>query len=129
MPIEFFARIAVMFASHAPFDPEGGPMYIRETLKILDSLDVTDELRRKLYPPPHPGQCDQASRSEAVGERDGMEATAPPRRQLCRRRMDFRTDTSPTAPTPANGAVLRQLQSRQPRVADQAAALARKTFD
>ena len=24
-------------------------MYIRETLKILDSLDVTDELRRKLY--------------------------------------------------------------------------------
>ncbi|TKT69669.1 amidohydrolase family protein [Aquamicrobium sp. LC103] len=47
--IEFFGEDRVMFASDAPFDPEGGPMYIRETIRILDSLDVSDEVRRKLY--------------------------------------------------------------------------------
>ena len=47
--IEFFGEDHVLFASDAPFDPEGGPMYIRETLKILDNMDITDELRRKLY--------------------------------------------------------------------------------
>jgi aminocarboxymuconate-semialdehyde decarboxylase len=47
--IEFFGEDHVLFASDAPFDPEGGPMYIRETMRILDSLDVSDEVRRKLY--------------------------------------------------------------------------------
>jgi len=39
----------VLFASDAPFDPEGGPMYIRETLRVIDSLDVSKEDREKLY--------------------------------------------------------------------------------
>ncbi len=47
--IEFFGEDRVVFASDAPFDPEGGPMYIRETLRILDALDVTEEVRHKLY--------------------------------------------------------------------------------
>lgn len=47
--IEFFGEDRVLFASDAPFDPEGGPMYIRETIRILDSLDVSEEVRRKLY--------------------------------------------------------------------------------
>lgn len=47
--MEFFGEDRVLFASDAPFDPEGGPMYIRETIRILDSLDVSDEVRRKLY--------------------------------------------------------------------------------
>lgn len=47
--MEFFGEDHVLFASDAPFDPEGGPMYIRETIRILDSLDVSDETRRKLY--------------------------------------------------------------------------------
>ncbi len=47
--IEFFGEDHVMFASDAPFDPEGGPMYIRETIRILDALDVSDTLRKKLY--------------------------------------------------------------------------------
>ena len=38
--IEFFGAENVVFASDAPFDPEGGPMYIRETIAILDALDV-----------------------------------------------------------------------------------------
>lgn len=47
--IEFFGEDRVVFASDAPFDPEGGPMYIRETLRILDTLNVTEEVRHKLY--------------------------------------------------------------------------------
>ena len=47
--IEFFGEDRVVFASDAPFDPEGGPMYIRETLRILDALDVSEEVRNKIY--------------------------------------------------------------------------------
>ncbi|MBL4725883.1 MAG: amidohydrolase [Rhizobiaceae bacterium] len=47
--IEFFGEDHVLFASDAPFDPEGGPMYIRETIKIIDNMDISDELRYKLY--------------------------------------------------------------------------------
>lgn len=47
--LEFFGEDRVVFASDAPFDPEGGPMYIRETMRILDSEDFTDEIRRKVY--------------------------------------------------------------------------------
>jgi aminocarboxymuconate-semialdehyde decarboxylase len=39
----------VLFASDAPFDPEKGPMYIRETIKILDNLDISAEARAKIY--------------------------------------------------------------------------------
>jgi uncharacterized protein len=38
-----------VFASDAPFDPEGGPMYIRETIKVIDELEITDVERRKIY--------------------------------------------------------------------------------
>ena len=47
--LEFFGADNVVFSSDAPFDPEGGPMYIRETIKILDGLDISDENRRKIY--------------------------------------------------------------------------------
>ena len=47
--IEFFGEDRVVFASDAPFDPEGGPMYIRETIRVLDELDISDEVRRKIY--------------------------------------------------------------------------------
>ena len=30
----------VVFASDAPFDPEGGPLYIRETIRVIDSLEI-----------------------------------------------------------------------------------------
>ena len=38
----------MLFASDAPFDPEGGPMYIRETIRILDGLE-DEALKRKIY--------------------------------------------------------------------------------
>ena len=46
--VEFFGRDRVLFASDAPFDPEGGPMYIRETIRILDGLE-DEALKRKIY--------------------------------------------------------------------------------
>ncbi|MFT6784479.1 MAG: putative TIM-barrel fold metal-dependent hydrolase [Dinoroseobacter sp.] len=47
--VEFFGEDRVLFASDAPFDPEGGPMYIRETMRILDQMPITDTLRQKIY--------------------------------------------------------------------------------
>jgi aminocarboxymuconate-semialdehyde decarboxylase len=37
---DFFDRDKIVFASDCPFDPEGGTMYIRETLRILDELNL-----------------------------------------------------------------------------------------
>jgi len=47
--LDFYGIDHVLFASDAPFDPEGGPMYIRETLRAIDSLDISKEDREKLY--------------------------------------------------------------------------------
>lgn len=47
--IDFFGADRVLFASDAPFDPEGGPYYIRETVKILDELEIGEEDRKKIY--------------------------------------------------------------------------------
>lgn len=47
--LKFFGTEQVVFASDAPFDPEGGPLYIRETLKIIDSLDIQESERRNIY--------------------------------------------------------------------------------
>ena len=38
--LEFFPLEKIVFASDCPFDPEGGTMYPRMTLQILDSLDI-----------------------------------------------------------------------------------------
>ena len=47
--LEFYPHEKVMFASDCPFDPEKGPGYIRETIKILDSLDMPKEKRDDIY--------------------------------------------------------------------------------
>ena len=47
--LDFFGAEHVVFASDAPFDPEGGPMYIRETINIIDGLDISDADRNKIY--------------------------------------------------------------------------------
>jgi len=47
--LDFFGVDHVLFASDAPFDPEKGPMYIRETLKIIDRLPIPDEDRERIY--------------------------------------------------------------------------------
>jgi predicted TIM-barrel fold metal-dependent hydrolase len=47
--LEFFGADRVLFASDSPFDPEGGSLYIRDTIQILDSLDISEEERAKIY--------------------------------------------------------------------------------
>jgi aminocarboxymuconate-semialdehyde decarboxylase len=39
--LAFYPNDRIVFASDCPFDPEKGTYYIRETLKILDSLDLS----------------------------------------------------------------------------------------
>ena len=47
--LNFFGPDHVLFASDAPFDPERGPMYIRETIAILDRLPIPEADRQKIY--------------------------------------------------------------------------------
>ena len=47
--LEFFPRDKIVFASDCPFDPEGGAMYPRETLRILELLDLSKTDRDKIY--------------------------------------------------------------------------------
>lgn len=47
--LRFFGADHVLFASDAPFDPEQGPMYIRETINILDRLPIPREERERIY--------------------------------------------------------------------------------
>lgn len=47
--LKFFGTDQVVFASDAPFDPEGGPMYIRETIRVIDSLAIAEGEREKIY--------------------------------------------------------------------------------
>lgn len=47
--LSFFGADKVVFASDAPFDPEKGPMYIRETIRIIDELEISEEDRAKIY--------------------------------------------------------------------------------
>jgi len=47
--LSFFGADHMLFASDAPYDPEQGPMYIRETIKVLDALEIDEAARAKLY--------------------------------------------------------------------------------
>jgi aminocarboxymuconate-semialdehyde decarboxylase len=47
--LSFFGADQVVFASDAPFDPEGGTLYIRETIKVIDGLAISASDRAKLY--------------------------------------------------------------------------------
>jgi len=47
--LRFFGADRVLFASDAPFDPEKGPMYIRETIDVIDRLPITAEERDRIY--------------------------------------------------------------------------------
>jgi uncharacterized protein len=47
--LKFFGVDHVLFASDAPFDPEKGSMYIRETIAIVDRLPITKDEREQIY--------------------------------------------------------------------------------
>lgn len=47
--LDFFGADNVLFASDSPFDPEGGAGYIRDTIAIIDRLDISEDDRNKIY--------------------------------------------------------------------------------
>jgi aminocarboxymuconate-semialdehyde decarboxylase len=47
--LDFFGADKVVFASDCPFDPEGGPMFIREGIRSIEDLQLDKEDARKLY--------------------------------------------------------------------------------
>ena len=46
--LAFYPTEKVLFASDCPFDPERGTFYIRETLKILDGIDMPKAKRKAI---------------------------------------------------------------------------------
>jgi uncharacterized protein len=49
LAMDFFGKDKIIFASDAPFDPEGGRMFIRETIRALDEMEVDDATRAAIY--------------------------------------------------------------------------------
>jgi aminocarboxymuconate-semialdehyde decarboxylase len=47
--LDFYGEEQVLFASDAPFDPEKGPGYIRQTINIIEELDISPETRQKIF--------------------------------------------------------------------------------
>lgn len=47
--IEFFGHEHVLFGTDCPFDPEGGPQFIRDTIASLDALELSAEAREAIY--------------------------------------------------------------------------------
>jgi aminocarboxymuconate-semialdehyde decarboxylase len=47
--LEFYPHEKIVFASDCPFDPEKGTLYIRETIRILDEIDMPKDKREDIY--------------------------------------------------------------------------------
>jgi aminocarboxymuconate-semialdehyde decarboxylase len=47
--IDFFGPDRVLFGTDCPFDPEGGPTFIRESIRAIDSLKLAEPVRNKIY--------------------------------------------------------------------------------
>jgi aminocarboxymuconate-semialdehyde decarboxylase len=47
--LRFFGVERTLFASDAPFDPEGGRAYIRDTIEIMERLELSPAERRAIY--------------------------------------------------------------------------------
>jgi aminocarboxymuconate-semialdehyde decarboxylase len=47
--LDFFGAEKVVFASDCPFDPEGGPMFIRDGIRSIEELGLPESDKRKIY--------------------------------------------------------------------------------
>ena len=47
--LDFFGADKIVFASDCPFDPEGGPMFIREGIRSIEDLKLPEDVKRKIY--------------------------------------------------------------------------------
>jgi len=46
---DFFGADRIVFASDCTFDPEGGPMFIREGIRSVEELDLSETVKRRIY--------------------------------------------------------------------------------
>ena len=47
--LNFFGIDQVVFGADCPFDPEGGPLFIREIIQAINALDIPEADRKKIY--------------------------------------------------------------------------------
>ena len=47
--LDFFGPDRVLFGTDCPFDPEGGPAFIRESIRAIDSLRLAQPVRNQVY--------------------------------------------------------------------------------
>ena len=47
--LDFFGSKKVLFGTDCPFDPQGGPLFIKETIKAIDSLKLPKDDLRRVY--------------------------------------------------------------------------------
>jgi predicted TIM-barrel fold metal-dependent hydrolase len=47
--LDFFGAEHVLFGTDMPFDPEGGPGFVRDTIKAIGEMRVTDEVREQIF--------------------------------------------------------------------------------
>jgi aminocarboxymuconate-semialdehyde decarboxylase len=47
--LDFFGPKRVMFGTDCPFDPQGGPLFIRESIRAIDSLNLKAAEREGIY--------------------------------------------------------------------------------
>jgi predicted TIM-barrel fold metal-dependent hydrolase len=47
--LKFFGAERTLFASDSPFDPEKGSAYIRWTIDVINSLEITEEERHAIF--------------------------------------------------------------------------------
>ncbi len=47
--LDFFGPEHVLFGTDCPFDPQGGPLFIRDIIKMLDHLGLPDKDLEKIY--------------------------------------------------------------------------------
>jgi predicted TIM-barrel fold metal-dependent hydrolase len=47
--LDFFGREHVVFGTDCPFDPQGGPMFIRDIIKMLDAMGLPPKDLEMIY--------------------------------------------------------------------------------
>jgi predicted TIM-barrel fold metal-dependent hydrolase len=47
--LEFFGADHTLFGTDMPFDPEGGPGFVRDTIKAVNDISVSDAERELIY--------------------------------------------------------------------------------
>ncbi len=79
--LRFFGVDRVLFASDAPFDPEGGRRYIRDTIEIIERLDLAPAERRAIYEDNLRRLCRRGEESDSRTKRSRARSSMKPAAQ------------------------------------------------